>query len=135
MNTPEPRDKRPLTSDEATRRHLRAGMRWRGWLKVVLLTIGVDQLLTAVFTFATQSLDPGIGETPTLIFSCATCMLVSQWLVADARAAWHSAKQNGFIGTAIDAARGASVVIAARCPKRWLVTLHLELNPELALPD
>jgi hypothetical protein len=60
-------------------------------------------------------------------------MLVSSWLVSDARAAWDKAKKEGHVGTAMDPVKGESVVIAARCPRRWLVTLHLELNPELAM--
>lgn len=137
MNTPEPRnrEKSPLTPNEAARRHAMAGLRWRGWLKVVLLTMAVDQLLSALFLFAAQWLDLEVGQTPELIFGCVTCMLVSRWLVADARVAWENAKRDGLIGTAMDAAKGASLVIAAHCPKRWLVVLHLELNPQLALPE
>ncbi|MBB3259261.1 hypothetical protein F4827_004136 [Paraburkholderia bannensis] len=133
MNTPDPCKEKLANPDEVMHRHLLARMRWRGWLKVVTLTMAVDQLLIAVFTFAARSLDPGIGEMPTLIFSCITCMLVSNWLVSDARAAWVSAKSSGYIGTAIDAVKGESVVIAARCRRRWLVVLHIELNPQLVM--
>lgn len=134
MNTPEPRGKRPFPPDEA-RRHAMAAMRWRGWLKLMLFTLAVNQLLTALFLFAAQWLDFEVGQTPELVFSCVTCMFVSRWIAADARMAWEHAKREGFVGTAMDAAKGKSVALAAQCPKRWLVVLHLELNPHLALLD
>jgi hypothetical protein len=132
MQLPEPRDKSTIKSDEAARRNARASMRLRGWLKVVLLTMAVDQLLTAIFTYVTQNLGLAAGQTQTLIFSCITCVLASNWLVADARAAWGKAKQEGHIRAQSAGAEKAGVEIGAHCPKRWLVVLHLELNPELA---
>lgn len=108
--------------------------RFRGWLKLVLLTFSVDQILTAVFGYAAQYIDPGMAEWQTMIFSCVTCVLVSNWLVTDARAAWSSAKKQGYIGAAQPAsgAPGERLAIANDCPRRWLVVLHLELNPKLA---
>ncbi|CAD6519613.1 hypothetical protein LMG27952_01172 [Paraburkholderia hiiakae] len=108
-------------------------MRFRGWLKLALLTFSVDQILTAVFGYATQQIDPGISDFETVIFSCITCFLVSNWLVSDARAAWTAAKKQGFIGPARSGgAHETQLEIANACPRRWLVVLHLELNPQLA---
>lgn len=108
-------------------------MRFRGWLKLALLTFSVDQILTAVFGYATQRIDPGIADFETVIFSCITCFLVSHWLVADARVAWAAAKEQGFIGPVqTGGAHGSQLEIASACPRRWLVVLHLELNPQLA---
>lgn len=108
-------------------------MRFRGWLKLALLTFSVDQILTAVFGYVTQRLDPGISDFETVIFSCITCFLVSNWLVTDARAAWAAAKKQGFIGPArTGGAHATPLEIANACPRRWLVVLHLELNPQLA---
>lgn len=108
--------------------------RFRGWLKLALLTFSVDQILTAVFGYVTQQIDPGISDFETVIFSCITCLLVSNWLVTDARAAWATAKKQGFIGPARSggSAPEAPLEIANACPRRWLVVLHLELNPQLA---
>lgn len=108
--------------------------RFRGWLKLVLLTFSVDQILTTVFTYVAQRIDPGMAEMQTLIFSCITCVLVSHWLVADARAAWTHATKQGYVG-ASKSGSGPQVeklAIAEKCPRRWLVVLHLELNPKLA---
>jgi hypothetical protein len=107
--------------------------RFRGWLKLVLFTFSVDQVLTAIFTYVAQRIDPNMAEMQTLIFSCITCVLVSNWLVADARAAWAQAMQQGYIGSPKSGAgaQKEKLAIADKCPRRWLVVLHLELNPKL----
>ena len=109
-------------------------MRFQGWLKLAILTFAVDQILTAVFGYVVERIDPGTTDFQTVIFSCITCFLVSNWLVTDARTAWTTAKQQGFIGIS-RAGAGApeeKLSIAIACPRRWLVVLHLELNPTLA---
>ncbi|HTR07831.1 MAG TPA: hypothetical protein VMJ11_14515 [Paraburkholderia sp.] len=107
--------------------------RFRGWLKLVLLTFSVDQILSAVFSFAAERIDPDMAEFQTVIFSCVTCVLVSHWLVTDARAAWTLAKKQGYIGSpqSGSGAHAEKLAIANNCPRRWLVVLHLELNPQL----
>jgi hypothetical protein len=109
-------------------------IRFRGWLKLVILTFSVDQILTTIFTYVAQRIDPGMAEMQTLIFSCITCVLVSNWLVADARAAWAQAMKQGYIGALKrdGGAQAEKLAIAEKCPRRWLVVLHLELNPKLA---
>ncbi|SIT41464.1 conserved exported hypothetical protein [Paraburkholderia piptadeniae] len=106
-------------------------MRKRGWLKLVLMTVAANQVLTTAFVYAAQQVDPGLAMLHTLIFSCVTYVLVGYWLQADARRAWCNAKDEGYIGTRH--ARYDDVLkIADNCPRRWLVVLHIELNPELA---
>ena len=54
-------------------------------------------------------------------------------LVTDARAAWTLAKKQGYIGSpqSGSGAHAEKLAIANNCPRRWLVVLHLELNPQL----
>ncbi|MBR8165680.1 hypothetical protein KDW98_31580 [Burkholderia vietnamiensis] len=107
-------------------------MRARGWLKVVLVTVAINEIFTVIFAYVAQQVDPGLTVMPTLVFSCATCALVSGWLLVDARNAWHNAKEKGYLRSGGDEHDDDLPTIADHCPKRWLVVLHLELHPDLA---
>ncbi|WP_241022069.1 hypothetical protein [Burkholderia sp. Ac-20353] len=110
----------------------KAAMRARGWRKVALVTIGLNQLFTMVFVCVGQLVDPDLTMIETLVFSCATSALVSYWLLVDARNAWRTALEKGYIGsTRVDAGDDLPK-IAECCSKRWLVILHIELHPHLA---
>ncbi|MFD1560841.1 hypothetical protein ACFSHT_35240 [Paraburkholderia silviterrae] len=132
MHEPERNANRPDALSEAERARLKTFMRSRAWLKIVIFTICADQVLTAAFTYVGQMIDPGMTEIQTLVFSCLTCVLVSNWLVSDARAAWANAKQHGHVATTQSDSGVRELKIADTCPRRWLVVLHIELNPELA---
>ncbi|WP_368598981.1 hypothetical protein [Paraburkholderia sp. BR14374] len=110
----------------------KTAMRARGWRKLVLLTVAANQVLTTAFVFFAQQVDSGLTMMDTLIFSCVTCGLVSSWLRTDAQRAWCNAVEKGYVGQR-HATTGEDVLkIAEKCPRRWLVVLHIELNPELA---
>ncbi|WP_052409623.1 hypothetical protein [Paraburkholderia oxyphila] len=132
MHEPERDANNPDALSEAERARLKTLMRSRAWLKIVIFTICVDQVLTAVFTYVGQMIDPAMGGIETLVFSCLTCVFVSNWLVSDARAAWDNAKKHGHVATTRSGSGGRELNIADACPRRWLVMLHIELNPELA---
>ncbi|CAN0621048.1 protein of unknown function [Burkholderia multivorans] len=106
-------------------------MRARGWRKVVLVTVVSNQILTAAFAYVAQQFYPGLTMLPTLAFSCVTCALVSSWLLVDARDAWRHAQKKGYVRSARTENDEGSLKVADKCPKRWLVVLHLELNPDL----
>jgi hypothetical protein len=111
---------------------LKATMRARGWLRVTLVTIAIDELLTAVFGYLAQRIDANVTIASTLAFSLTTCALVSYWLLVDARNAWRFALAKGHVrrGPAEDGEDFPRIDNC--CPRRWLVVLHLELNPDLA---
>jgi len=113
---------------------LKSAMRARGWRKVVLVTLVANQVLTAAFSYLAQQVDPGLTLMPTLVFSCATSVLVSYWLLVDARKAWHHAKELRYIRAEPAENGDALPMVADHCPKRWLVVLHIELHPDLAGP-
>jgi hypothetical protein len=100
----------------------RPGMMFRGMLKVVLIAIAASQILTTAFTLLAHQIDPALS--PEII------SVVSMWLQADARRAFGFAKEKGFVAAARDGQPGPR--IAADCPRRWLVVLHIELNPAAA---
>lgn len=108
----------------------RPGMMFRGMLKIVLIAIAASQILTTAFTLLARQIDADVSPQIISVFGFVTCGLVSMWLQADARRAFRVAKEKGFVG----AARDNEVVpqIAADCPRRWLVMLHVELNPAAA---
>jgi hypothetical protein len=102
-------------------------MRIRGMAKVVCVAIVANQVLTTVFAYAVQQLDPSAPGIVTTIFSFLTCGLVSIWLQSDARRAYLLAREKGCI-TPVDKSNPA-LKIAPGCPKLWLVVLHIEMNP------
>jgi hypothetical protein len=120
------------SSDPTESARLTAAMRSRGWLTVVFVTMAISQMLTVAFTFITQQIDAAPAEMSTLVFGCMTSVLVSYWLVADARKAWREANGGGYIGPAHAINDDDVLKVANNCPKRWLVVLHIELNAERA---
>jgi hypothetical protein len=122
----------PARPDPQNDARLKAAMRARGWLGVTLVTIAIDELLTAVFAYLAQRIDANVTVASTLAFSLTTCALVSYWLLVDARNAWSIALAKGHVrrGRAEDGEDFPR--IDDRCPRRWLVVLHLQLDPDLA---
>jgi hypothetical protein len=102
-------------------------MRIRGVLKVVAIAMIGSQVLTAAFQFAAQQIALDTTAMEISIFSFVTCGLVSLWLQSDARRAYALAREKNCV-TPVDK-RNPAVVVAADCPKRWLVILHIEMNP------
>jgi hypothetical protein len=102
-------------------------MMLRGMLKIVLIAIAAAQILTTAFTLLARQIDANVAPQIVSVFGFVTCGLVSMWLQADARRAFRLAKEKGFIAAARDGQ--ALPQIAADCPRRWLVVLHVELNP------
>jgi hypothetical protein len=98
----------------------------------LLVTLAANRVLTKAFAYVAQQVDPGLTVTYRLIFSCVTCALVGYWLQADARHAWCNALDKGYIGSRHAENDEDLLKIADNCPKRWLVVLHIELNPDLA---
>jgi hypothetical protein len=96
----------------------------RGMTKVIAVAFLANQVLTSVFTLAAQQIDPQLPHQTIWMFSCVTCGLVTLWLQSDARRAFGFAREKGYVKAA-----GDEWQISADCPKRWLVILHIELNP------
>jgi len=102
-------------------------MRFRGLCKLIAIVFVTNQVLTTLFNYAAQQLDPALPPESLWIFSCLTCGLVTLWLQADARRAFGLAREKGFVKNGGDGKQ--DLQIAEDCPKRWLVILHVELNP------
>ncbi|MEX3855588.1 hypothetical protein AB3X94_16175 [Paraburkholderia sp. BR10923] len=132
MHEPPRRDGNQGPNDPQNSARLKMAMRARGWRKLVLLTVAANQALTTAFVYVAQQVDPGLTMMDALIFSCVTCGLVSYWLRTDAHRAWCNAVQKGYVGPHHGANDEGVLKIAEKCPRRWLVVLHIELNPELA---
>ena len=99
----------------------------RGLCKVVAITFVTNQVLTTIFMYVAQQLDSASPHDMIWIFSCVTSGLVTLWLQSDARRAFGFAREKGFVKKSGDDKQ--VVQIAEDCPKRWLVVLHIELNP------
>ncbi|WP_254699726.1 hypothetical protein [Trinickia violacea] len=106
----------------------RLTMLLRGMAKVIAIAFLANQVLTSVFTLAAQQIDPEISHQTIWLFSCMTCGLFTLWLQSDARRAYGFAREKGFVKSE-DNAGQAALQVAMDCPKRWLVILHIELNP------
>ena len=106
---------------------VRAALRLRGVMKLTIVTIAAAHALT--FAFEGLLVAAGFApETATLLlFRFVTCALVSFWLQADASRACRYAAQHGFV--TVSGTPGDLIDVAQQCPKRWLVVLHLQLEP------
>ncbi|MEN8512156.1 hypothetical protein [Burkholderia sp. RS02] len=106
---------------------VRAALRLRGVMKLTIVTIAAAHALT--FAFEGLLVAAGFApETATLLlFRFVTCALVSFWLQADASRACRYASQHGFV--TVSGTHGDLIDVAPQCPKRWLVVLHLQLEP------
>ena len=106
-------------------------MMLRGMCKVIAIAFAVNQVLTTVFTYVAQQVDSALPHQMVWLFSCMTCGLLTLWLQADARRAFALARKQGYvkITDAINDGKERALQIAVDCPKRWLVILHIELNP------
>lgn len=111
--------------------YARPSMMLRGMCKVIAIAFAVNQVLTTAFTYVAQQLDSSLPHEVVWLFSCMTCGLLTLWLQADARRAFGCARKQGYvkIDEAIRNGNERALRIAADCPKRWLVILHIELNP------
>jgi hypothetical protein len=96
-------------------------------MKLLAVAVIANQVLTVIFAFVVEQVDPGTPALVTSVFSFLTCGLVSMWLQSDARRAYQLACEKGWVKP-VDSANPA-VRIAPDCPKRWLVTLHIEMHP------
>lgn len=105
----------------------RPAMIFRGMCKVVAIAFVTNQVLTTIFTYVAQQLDAALPHETIWLFSCVTCGLLTLWLQSDARRAFGFAREKGFVKTVGE--RKQELQIAEDCPKRWLVILHIELNP------
>jgi hypothetical protein len=108
-----------------------AALLFRGMSKVVFIAMTMNLVLTNLFEYLARTLALDLDKQAITLFSCLTCGLMSLWLQSDARRAFAYARSNGYVsedGESRDVSR-----IAADCPKRWLVILHVELNPAAAL--
>jgi hypothetical protein len=106
----------------------RLTMLFRGVAKVIAIAFLANQVLTSVFTLAAQQIDPQISHQTIWMFSCMTCGMFTLWLQSDARRAYGFAREKGFVKAGGNAGH-AALQVAMDCPKRWLVILHIELNP------
>jgi hypothetical protein len=102
-------------------------MLFRGMCKVVAIAFVTNQVLTTIFTYVAQQLDESLPHQAIWLFSCVTCGLLTLWLQSDARRAFSLAREKGFVKAVGD--NKQALQIAEDCPKRWLVILHIELNP------
>ncbi|WP_429454456.1 hypothetical protein [Paraburkholderia sp. 40] len=105
----------------------RPAMMFRGMCKVVAIAFVTNQVLTTIFTYVAQELDTALPHETIWLFSCVTCGLLTLWLQSDARRAFGFAREKGFVKKGDDGKQ--DLQIAEDCPKRWLVILHIELNP------
>jgi len=102
-------------------------MRFRGLCKVIAIAFVTNQVLTTIFTYFAQQLDSAVPPEVIWLFSCATCGFLTLWLQSDARRAFGFARDKGFVKKGGDVKQ--DLLIAEDCPRRWLVILHIELNP------
>jgi hypothetical protein len=107
----------------------RLPMLLRGMIKVVAIAFLANQVLTSVFTLVAQQIDPQLPHQTIWLFSCVTCGMLTLWLQSDARRAYGFAREKGYVKAA--GSDKQQWQIAMDCPKRWLVVLHIELNPTI----
>jgi len=109
--------------------HKRTAIRLRGELKLMGLSIAITSLLAFIPILANLIPDLPRGPAAFMTFGAFTTLLIAGWIRYDADRAFQFAAQGRHLGFEGDPPRVIS--IAQNCPKRWLVLLHIELNPDL----
>jgi hypothetical protein len=122
MNTPKRTGRQPVPMV-----HSRPVMMLRGMCKVIAIAFAVNQVLTTIFEYVARQVDAGLPHQAVWLFSCMSCGLLTLWLQADARRAFAFARKQGFL--TVTEGKQRVLQIDMNCPKRWLVILHVELNP------
>jgi len=103
----------------------------RGIAKLMTLSLLANQVLTLIFNIGVHQIDPDVDDHIITLFSVATTVLTGFWLQADAHRAYLYAKAQDLIKARRDKAAPWPWSLEPECPRKWLVTLHLELNPAL----
>jgi hypothetical protein len=115
------RDKRRETERK------RNAIRMRGELKLIGLSVAITTMLAYVLSnFVAHSPHTFVAF---ITFGALTTLLAAGWVRHDANRAFRFAAEHQYLGFEGDPPRVIS--IAQDCPKRWLVLLHIELNPDL----
>jgi hypothetical protein len=104
----------------------------RGIAKMVTLALLANQVLTLIFSIGAHQVDPDVDAHIITLFSVVTSLLAGVWLQADARRAYLHAKAQNLIRASQDTSTPWPWALDPACPRKWLVTLHLELNPALS---
>jgi len=110
--------------------NIKTSMWLRGVTKIIVVAVVTNQILTALFGWGARAIDPDVSTHIITLFSFITSMAAGVWIQADARRAYAHAKQQGLIKA--EKGGNAPWALAPECPNKWLVTLHLEMNPALA---
>lgn len=110
---------------EADRRQ--TSIRLRGELKLLSLSLA----FTISLAFMLSNVVPDLPHGPAafMTFGAVTTLLAAGWIRHDAARAFQSAARSHHLGFEGNPPRVIS--IAQDCPKRWLVLLHMETNPDL----
>jgi len=103
----------------------------RGLAKLLTLALLANQVLTLIFSIGAHQVDPDVDSQVISVFSIVTSVLAGLWLQADARHAYQRAKAQDLIKPNHDKTKPWPWALDPACPRKWLVTLHLELNPAL----
>lgn len=103
----------------------------RGIAKLVAIAVLANQILTLLFGWGARTIDPNVSAQIITLFSIITSVAAGFWIQADARRAYAHAKAQGLIKQNQDRNTPWPWAIDPVCPNKWLVTLHLELNPAL----
>lgn len=101
--------------------------RVRGELKLVRLSVAITSILA--FVLASVTADLAHGPAAFLSFGAVTTLLAAGWIRHDAGRAFQFAAEHCYLG--FEGSPPRVISIAQDCPKRWLVLLHIELNPDL----
>jgi hypothetical protein len=110
---------------QAERRH--NAIHLRGELKLMGLSIAIATMLAYVLSNV-------VGHSPHafiafVTFGALTTLLSAGWIRYDAHRAYQFAAERHYLG--FEGNPPCVISIAEDCPKRWLVLLYIELNPEL----
>nr|WP_260400327.1 hypothetical protein [Paraburkholderia bannensis] len=105
--------------------------RRRAVLRLVVLILLINPILTCAFAFVARGSHPDLALGLTTLFCFMTCAALSVWTRSDAHHAWRDARASGFVEPRAIAS-GRTVRVSSECPRRWLVELHIGLQGGIA---
>ncbi|WP_342959022.1 hypothetical protein [Paraburkholderia azotifigens] len=93
------RDKHPMRIQPARSPH-RQAPRTRALVKIAVLVVLVNQILTISFALVARRNHPDIALSLMILFSFLLCAILSAWIRSDAKHAWLHARDAAFLSAA-----------------------------------
>jgi hypothetical protein len=102
-------------------------LRMRGLFKLFAMIMIGDHFMSLIFAYACHAVDPSVPDNVVTGFGLVSSLMLGFWIQSDAKRAFEFAATNKLVAGLNPS--NPLPRIKPECPKKWLVLLHIELNP------